>query len=150
MPSIFTKRVLAACTACVLSNSAFAQSSQSAGVFTNHAGHVVSGTLSSISNGVATIGKRRYPLSIFPDREQARMYGLLNMARALPPELMSLFKSLRERQLRNEALLKSGVKDREKAQSRRRYLHRMWLRAVDEYDLDAPARRYALSLWSAL
>jgi len=45
--------------------------------FTNHVGRSVSGQLTAITNGVAVIGSRSYPLSIFPESEQTRMRALL-------------------------------------------------------------------------
>lgn len=40
---------------------------------TNHAGRVVSGELSSVTNGQFVISGRRYPLSILPASEQQRV-----------------------------------------------------------------------------
>jgi hypothetical protein len=151
VPSIFTKRVLAACIVCALSNPAFALSRPCSGVFTNHAGHAVSGVLSSVSNGYVVIGKRRYPLSVFPERERTRMHELLNVARPLPPELLLRFKSLRTRYLRNEALLESGAKSMEDAESQRRRLESAWRKAVENHpELDGPMRQKAHALFSGI
>lgn len=43
---------------------------------TNHAGHVLSGELGTVTNGTFTIGSRRLPLSILPPSEQMRVKKL--------------------------------------------------------------------------
>jgi hypothetical protein len=126
-------------------NSALAQNG-AVHAFTNHAGRVIAGRLCAISNGVAVIDRRAYPLAIFPEMEIRRMHGLLDVPRPLPPELLARRKSLRDRYLRNEALLKAGAKTPEEAAKHRERLCRAWLRAVDGHDLDEPTRRYARSL----
>lgn len=40
---------------------------------TNHAGHVVSGELQSVTNGNFTVSGKSYPLSVLPDSEQRRV-----------------------------------------------------------------------------
>ena len=73
------------------------------------------GRLTAVSNSVAVIGGRAYPLSIFPESEQARMRELLQVPSDLPPALAKRRRALRERHLRNEALLKAGAKTSEAA-----------------------------------
>ena len=73
------------------------------------------GRLTAVSNNVAVINGRAYPLAIFPDAEQARMRDLLQVPSDLPPALAKRRRALRERYLRNEALLKAGAKTPEAA-----------------------------------
>ena len=40
---------------------------------TNHAGHVLSGELTSVTNGMFTIGRRTLPLGALPAAEQRRL-----------------------------------------------------------------------------
>lgn len=136
MRYIFTRKALPAFIACVLSSAA------AGGSFTNHVGRSVSGQLTSITNGVAVIGSRSYPLSIFPDSEQARMRELLQTPQPLTPELAALQRSHRERLLRNEALLKAGAKTEEEAAALRAKLEAAWRRALDTSVLDAKTRAY--------
>ena len=138
MPSISTRKALQACIVCVWSSLACASA------FTNHAGHAVSGRLTALTNGVAVIGGRAYPLSIFPDSEQARMRELLRVPLALPPALESRRLALRERLLRNEALLKAGVKTPEAAAAQRERLEIAWRRALESAKLDEATRAYWL------
>ena len=138
MPSISTRKALQACIACVWSSLACASA------FTNHAGHAVSGRLTALTNGVAVIGGRAYPLSIFPDSEQARMRELLRVPLALSPALESRRLALRERLLRNEALLKAGVKTPEAAAAQRERLEIAWRRALESAKLDEATRAYWL------
>ena len=43
---------------------------------TNHAGHVISGELGTVTNGTFVIGTRKLPLSILPESEQRRVRSL--------------------------------------------------------------------------
>lgn len=138
MPSIFTRKALQACIVCAWSSVAAASS------FTNHAGHAVSGRLTALTNGVAVIGGRSYPLSVFPDAEQARMRELLRVPLALPPALESRRLALRERLLRNEALLKAGAKTPEDAAAQRARLETAWRRTMESADVDETTRAYWL------
>lgn len=124
MQYIFTRKALPAFIACVLSSAAFG------GSFTNHVGRSVSGQLTSITNGVAVIGSRSYPLSIFPESEQVRMRSLLALPPPLPPDLVALRRSLDERFRRNEALLKAGAKTEVQAAAQRAKLEAVWQRAL--------------------
>ena len=139
MSSISTRKALQACIACVWSSVAAASS------FTNHAGHVVSGRLTALTNGVAVIGGRSYPLSVFPDVEQARMRELLRVPLALPPALESRRLAFRERLLRNEALLAAGAKTPESAAAQRKRLETAWRRSLEDSNVDAATRDY----WNA-
>ena len=143
MPSISTRKALQACIVCVWSSVA------AASAFTNHAGHVVSGRLTALTNGVALIGGRSYPLSIFPDAEQARMRELLRVPLALPPALESRRLALRERLLRNEALLKAGAKTPDAAAAQRARLEAAWRRSLEGANLDGATRVYWLSRLSS-
>ena len=138
MPSISTRKALQACIVCVWSSVA------AASAFTNHAGHVVSGRLTALTNGVALIGGRSYPLSIFPDAEQARMRELLRVPLALPPALESRRLALRERLLRNEALLKAGAKTPDAAAAQRANLEATWRRSLKLARIDETTRAYWL------
>jgi len=140
VPSISTRKALQACIVCVWSSVA------AASAFTNHAGHVVSGRLTALTNGVALIGGRSYPLSIFPDAEQARMRELLRVPLALPPALESRRLALRERLLRNEALLKAGAKTPEAAAAQRERLETAWRRSLELAPIDEATRAYWLDL----
>jgi len=133
---IFTRKALPAFIACVLSSAA------AGGSFTNHVGRSVSGQLTSITNGVAVIGSRSYPLSIFPESEQARLRELLQEPKPLTPQLAALRRSHRERLLRNEALLKAGAKTEEAAAAHRAKLESAWRRALEASSLDARSRAY--------
>ena len=124
MQYIFTRKALPAFIACVLSSAAFG------GSFTNHVGRSVSGQLTSITNGVAVIGSRSYPLSIFPESEQVRMRSLLALPPPLPPDLVALRRSLDERFRRNEVLLKAGAKTEAQAAAQRAKLEAVWQRAL--------------------
>lgn len=124
MQYIFTRKALPAFIACVLNSAA------AAGSFTNHTGRAVSGELTAISNGVAVIGSRGYPLSIFPEAEQVRMRSLLALPPPLPPDLVALRRSLDERFRRNEALLKAGAKTEAQAAAQRAKLEAVWQRAL--------------------
>ena len=139
MPSISTRKALQACIVCVWSSVA------AASAFTNHAGHVVSGRLTALTNGVAVIGGRSYPLSVFPDVEQARMRELLRVPLALPPALESRRLAFRERLLRNEALLAAGAKTPESAAAQRKRLETAWRRSLEDSNVDAATRDY----WNA-
>ncbi len=139
MPSIFTRKALQACIVCAWSSVAAASS------FTNHAGHAVSGRLTALTNGVAVIGGRSYPLSVFPDAEQARMRELLRVPLALPPALESRRLALRERLLRNEALLKAGAKTPDAAAAQRANLEATWRRTLETSNIDVVTRGYWLA-----
>ena len=145
MPSISTRKALQACIACVWSSVACATPV----AFTNHAGHAVSGRLTALTNGVAVIGGRSYPLSVFPDSEQARMRELLRAPLALPPALESRRLALRERLLRNEALLKAGAKTPDAAAAQRARLEAAWRRSLEDANLDDATRTYWLSRLSS-
>ena len=138
VPSIFTKKALRACIVCAWSSLA------AASAFTNHAGHAVSGRLTALTNGTALINGRAYPLSIFPASEQARMRELLRVPLALPPALESRRLALRERLLRNEALLKAGAKTPEDAAAQRARLETAWRRTMESADVDETTRAYWL------
>ena len=139
MPSISTRKVLQVCIVCAWSSIAWGDS------FTNHAGHAVSGRLTAVSNNVAVIGGRSYPLSIFPESEQARMRELLQVPLDLPPALASRRIALRERILRNEALLKAGAKTPESAATQRAKLEAAWCHALDSAALDPATRSHWLA-----
>jgi len=113
--------------------------------FTNHAGHAVIGRLTAVSNSVAVIGGRAYPLSIFPESEQVRMRDLLQVPSDLPPALAKRRRALRERYLRNEALLKAGAKTSEAAARQRADLESAWRHALGKADIDRATRDYWLS-----
>ncbi|MBR1870503.1 MAG: hypothetical protein IJ802_01605 [Kiritimatiellae bacterium] len=113
------------------------------GSFTNHAGRVVSGELKAVTNGVVVIGTRSYPLSIFPEAERARIKAMIDVPPELPPHLAAARRSLRERYMRNEALLKSGAKSPEDAEATRKCLLSIWQRMLDEANL-APSTRNSL------
>ena len=138
MQCISIKRALPAFIACALSSAA------ADGVaFTNHAGHAVSGRLSAITNGFAVVEGRRYPLSIFPAAEQARMRELLALPEPLPPALVALRRSLKERAMRTEALVAAGACGEAEAESKRARLQSIWARALeDESSLSAATRRH--------
>ena len=139
MSSIFTRKALQACIVCAWSSIAWGDS------FTNHAGHAVIGRLTAVSNNMAVIGGRAYPLSIFPDTEQARMRDLLQVPSDLPPALAKRRRALRERYLRNEALLKAGAKTSEAAARPRADLESAWHHTLDKADIDCVTRAYWLS-----
>ena len=139
MSSISTRKVLQACIVCAWSSIAWGDS------FTNHAGHAVIGRLTAVSNNVAVIGGRAYPLSIFPDTEQARMRDLLQVPSDLPPALAKRRRALRERYLRNEALLKAGAKTPEAAARQRADLESAWRHALGKADIDRATRAYWLA-----
>ena len=112
--------------------------------FTNHAGHAVSGRLTALTNGTVVINGRAYPLSIFPDSEQARMRELLRVPLALTPALENRRRALRERLLRSEALLKAGAKTSEAAAAQRSRLKATWRHALDSSAIDPVTRAYWL------
>ena len=132
---------LLAVAVCVPLSSVGYQSSSNPG-FTNHAGHVVSGRLTALTNGIAVIGGRSYPLSVFPEAERARMRKLLQVPLDLPPALASRRIALRERALRNEALLKAGAKTPEAAAAQRAKLEAAWRHALDSSGMDDATRSY--------
>ena len=136
MRYISTRKALPAFIACVLSSAAFG------GAYTNHAGHVVSGKLTAITNRMAVISGRSYPLSVFPDAEQARMKLALAVPLPLPPALEANRRSLRNRLLRSEALCNAGAKSREDADRRRAEIEAAWSGALDRADLDAATREH--------
>ncbi len=141
MSSICTKTARAACIACVWNSLAAVPVA-----VTNHAGHVVRGDLSAISNQTAVIDGRAYPLAVFPTREQVRLVDLFGVPRrpALPHGLELRRRAYRERLARNEQLAKAGAKTPEAAARQRERLHAMWLRAVaDEPGLDDATRVWA-------
>jgi hypothetical protein len=119
--------------------------------YTNHAGHAVSGRVEAVTNGFAVISGRPYPLSVFPETEQARIRAahLAGESRSdataaappLPVELEAKRQRLRERYLRNEALLKAGLKTQEAAAEQRARLLVFWRRTLDAAPGLAPAVR---------
>ena len=125
-----TRKARAVCIVCALSSLSALFGVQT-GSFTNHAGHAVSGALTSVSNGTAVISGRAYPLSAFPDAERARMMELLGAPQELPAHLHALRRSLRDRALRTEALAKTGAKKRADADASLARLAAMWSRALD-------------------
>lgn len=140
MRYISTWKARAACIVCALSSVAVSVGAQS-GSFTNHAGHAVSGVLTSVSNGVAVISGRAYPITAFPEVERARMIGMLGLPQDLPAHLDALRRSLRGRVRRVEALEKAGAKTRSEAEAARTRLSAMWSRALDaEATLSAATR----------
>ena len=139
MPSISTRKALQACIVCVLSSAAVASS------FTDHAGHTVSGRLTALTNGTAVIAGRAYPLTVFPPSEQERMRALLRVPLGLPPPLDNLRRSIRERCLRSEALLKAGAKSPESAAAQRAKLETAWRHALDSAGLDPVTRSHWLA-----
>ena len=132
---IFTRKALPAFIACVLSSAA------AGGSFTNHVGHSVSGQLTSITNGVAVIGSRIYPLSVFPESEQARMRELLAIPAPLPQSLAALRRALRERALRADALAAAGAKGEADVAAGRAKFESAWARALNADSTLAPATR---------
>lgn len=138
MQYIFTKKALQAFIVCAWSSVAWCDA------FTNHVGYVVSGSLTAVSNGFAVIEGRRYPLSIFPDSEQARMRESLKIPLALPPALEVRRLALRERLLRSEALFKAGAKTPEAAASQRGKLEAAWRRTLESAEIDEATRAYWL------
>ena len=92
-------------------------------------------------NGVAVIGSRSYPLSVFPESEQARMRSLLAIPEPLPPALVALRRSLNERAKRTDALVAAGACSEEAAAAKRARLESIWTRAVDAEDALTPAMR---------
>ena len=135
MQSISTRKAPAVFIACALSSFALGEA------FTNHAGHVASGRLSAISNGVAVISGRRYPLAVFPECEQRRMRELLEVPDALPSSLDALRRSLRERVLRAEALAAAGATDGSAVAAQRAKLQAAWARALKADKTLSPATR---------
>lgn len=108
-----TRKATAAFIVCAWSSLAFGHS------FTNHAGHAVSGELTSISNNVAVISGRRVPLSVFPPREQERMRKVLGIAPPPTPRQRELDKFLDDKVKRIDALEKAGAISAEEAKVRR-------------------------------
>ena len=53
---------------------------------TNHAGHVISGELGTVTNGTFVIGTRKLPLSILPESEQRRVRSLAGQDARTPWE----------------------------------------------------------------
>ena len=136
MRYISTRKAFPAFIACVLSSAAFG------GTYTNHAGHAVSGNLTAITNRMAVISGRRYPLSAFPDSEQSRMKLALAVPLPLPPALEANRRSLRNRLLRSEELCNAGAKSREEADRRRAEIEAAWSAALDKANLDAVTRNH--------
>lgn len=132
---IFTRKALPAFIVCVLSSAA------AGGSFTNHVGRSVSGQLTAITNGVAVIGSRSYPLSIFPESEQARMRELLSVPAPLPPDLVALRRSLKERAKRADALVAAGASGEADAAAKHAKLQSAWVRALDADATLSPATR---------
>ena len=130
-----TRKARAACIVCALSSALCGES------FTNHAGRAVSGRLTALSNGVAVIAGRTYPLSAFPERERARMRGILAVPEPLPPSLAALRKSLRERALRVAALESAGAKEKTSAAAAREKLQSIWTHALEGDTTISPATR---------
>jgi len=53
---------------------------------TNHAGYVMTGELTSVTNGQFTVGGRTMPLKILPAREQRRLKALASCDTRTPEE----------------------------------------------------------------
>lgn len=146
MRSIFTPTAILAFTACISTDLALGSA------YTNHSGHAVSGQLEAVSNGFAVISGCAYPLSVFPEAEQARICAECagpqpsSASLKLPAPLEAKRQRLRERYLRNEALLKAGLKTGEAAAEQRARLQVFWRRALDaDSGLDAATRAW----WSS-
>ena len=149
MQYISTRKALPAFIACVLSSAVFGEAHTNkvdravfGEAYTNHAGHVVSGKLTAITNRIAVISGRSYPLSVFPEAEQARMRMALAVPLPLPPALEANRRSLRNRLLRSEALCNAGAKSREDADRRRAEIEAVWSGALDRADMDAATREH--------
>ena len=152
MQSISTRKALQACIACVWSSvAASGGTCVAASAYTNHAGHAVSGLPTAITNGCVVISGRSYPLAVFPEKEQARMYEDLLSGKSrtlataaippLPRKLAAMRLRLRERYLRNEALLKAGAKTEADADAQRTRLINFWRHALDADSSLTPAVR---------
>jgi len=156
---ICTRKAFPAFIACVLSSAVFGDAhtnhagravggklTASGGVvcesYTNHAGHAVGGKLTAITNRMAVISGRSYPLSAFPEAEQARMRMALSVPLPLPPALEANRRSLRNRLLRSEAMCNAGAKSREEANRRRAEIETAWSGALDRANLDAATREH--------
>lgn len=154
MRYICTRKAFPAFIACVLSSAVFGDAhanhagravggklTASGGVvcesYTNHAGHAVGGKLTAITNRMAVISGRSYPLSAFPEAEQARMRMALSVPLPLPPALEANRRSLRNRLLRSEAMCNAGAKSREEADRRRAEIETAWSAALCKEGLDA-------------
>ena len=87
----------------------------------------MSGRLTALTNGVALIGGRSYRVPL-----------------ALPPALESRRLALRERLLRNEALLKAGAKTPDAAAAQRAKLEATWRRSLKLAQIDEATRAYWL------
>ena len=72
------------------------------------------------------------------------MRSALRVPSELPPELAASRRSLRERWLRNEALLASGAKSEEDAEATRSRLRSAWRRMLDAAGLDPATRAHWL------
>ena len=72
------------------------------------------------------------------------MRELLRVPLALPPALEARRLALRERLLRNEALLKAGAKTPEAAAAQRANLEFAWRRTMETSTVDAATRAYWL------
>lgn len=77
------------------------------------------------------------------------MRELLRAPLALPPALESRRLALRERLLRNEALLKAGAKTPDAAAAQRARLEAAWRRSLEDANLDDATRTYWLSRLSS-
>ena len=118
MRYIFSRKAKAAFTACVWSSAALAHS------FTNHAGHVVSGELTALSNGTAVVSGKSYPLKIFPKSEQERMRAIIGAPAPLTPREKSVARHLEEREKRLDALEKAGAVGKDDARTAREAIRR--------------------------
>lgn len=98
MQSTFSRKATAVFIACVWSSAALAHS------FTNHAGLVVSGALTSVSNGVAVVSGKAYPLTVFPASEQARMRSILGVPAPSTPRERAVARFREEMEKRRAAL----------------------------------------------
>lgn len=73
------------------------------------------------------------------------MRELLRVPLALPPALESRRLALRERLLRNEALLKAGAKTPDAAAAQRANLEATWRRTLETSNIDVVTRGYWLA-----
>ena len=89
---------------------------------TNHAGHVVSGELSSVTNGHFVIAGRCYPLSVLPASEQRRVKAAAGMDVRTPRE-KQIDAALAYELKRIDARLAEGEITAEQAAALRRHQH---------------------------
>ena len=86
---------------------------------TNHAGHVLSGELTSVTNGTFTIGRRTLPLGALPAAEQRRLKELAGQDVRTAKERQRA--KMRDYELKRIGLrLKAGEITEEQAETLRR------------------------------